>query len=799
MASFMGGLGNIVRRAVGMAPEETEIKAGERGPAPYPIGDELDPIKYAAYSRELMEEQRASMSSMFITWTQNILFLAGLQWFKYDPMAGAFTLPNLPKWKERPVRNLLLPIFKTFLGKVTKNRPAGVCIPASTEPQHIQAAQLGNEVIEAKWFELKLPKILRRALTWVFTTGNAWVMTYWNTDSGLLMPLTAQVQGIKHDELTGDPVMNPGQPMMDGLGQPMVDEMGQPMLDDGDPVMELIECPCDENGDPILDEQGNYDLEASPAIIDIGEVGYKVFSGFQVFPEAGAEADEDIRHFLIAEPLTLRDIYQRWPHAKRNVIPEDTTQIDRFAHLVSIFASGADTHIASSQTKRDAQIPKGLVLHYYERPNQEKPEGRHWVSVGDQLLEAPGPLPDGIWPPVRRLYDVEVTGRYHAEATLTAGIGPQREYNEGCAQIKEHNNLMQRGKWLVPRGSQIGRGQITNEPGEVIQHTPGMEPKMADIKPLPLTVFEERDRALQDLQSIMGMHQSTMGEAPPGVTSGRAFLTLQEADDTDLGPFIEMLETVVAEINWDTLRLIQRNYTEERLLRISGKNNSFRVKAFKGEDLTGVVGVKPQAGSAFPWSASARQSMLIDLGTSFPNLFVDPETGAFDSERFRRMLPLGGMESVDDSGDLDIAEALREEEIFKEWNGAIDPMTNAPDLPTPMPWQNHQAHLKQHASLLKSADFFDLAQEVQDAFVQHWMATAQAFQAQQMPVIDADGDGIPESPAAPGTAGALAAVTDPMAPGGAGAGITAAGDPSAEMDAARADVNTTRQSVAGPT
>lgn len=796
--SMTSKLGDFVRRAVGMGPDESdEIETGKRGPAPYPVKDDDDPIKYAVYSKSLMEEQRSAMEPLFITWTQNILFLAGLQWWKYDPFAGGFVLPKVPIWKERPVRNLLLPMFKTFLGKVLKNRPASTSIPASTEPQHLQAAQLGNEVLEAKWFELKNSQLLRRAATWVFTTGNAWILTYWNKDSGLLIPLTAQVQAAKHDATTGEPVLGDPTPMTDEMtGQPMVDPAtGQPAMQQGEPVMELIECPCDENGDPILDADGNYDLEAQPAIIDIGEVAHRVYSGFQVFPDPSAETDDDVRFFVIADPMTHREIYQRWPGAK-NVVAEDTTQIDRFTHMISVFASGADTHIAASQTKRDQMIPKGLVLHYFEKPKQETPGGRHWVSVGDQLLESPGPLPDGIWPMLTHLGDVEVPGRYHKEATLTAGIGPQREYNELCAQIKEHNNLMQRGKWLVPQGSNIKRGQITNQPGEVIQYTPGSgEPKMADIKPLPNTVFEERDRCLQDLQQVMGMHQSSMGEAAPGVTSGRAFLTLQEADDTDLGPWIEMLENAVAEIGWNELQLIQRYYTEERLLRISGKNNSFRVKSFKGEDLKGVVGVKPQAGSAFPWSASARQSMLIDLGTSFPQLFTDPETGQFDSERFRRMLPLGGMEAVDDSGDLDVAEALREEDIFKAWKGEMDPMTGLPDLPTPQPWQNHQTHLKQHASLLKSAEFFELPQETQDAFVQHWLMTAQLLQRQAAAAVDTDGDGVPDSPAAQGTAGAQ---TEPPQPGKP-AGVVSAGAPPAALDAARADVDRTREAVAGPT
>lgn len=679
------------------APVDVEL-----APAAYPRDDEGDPADYAVFSRALLDEGRQAMEPLFITWTQNLLFLAGLQWWAYDKVTGAFLPTKAAKWKEKPVRNLLVPYFKHVMAKLTKNRPRMKAVPASTDPEDIHSGILGDDVLKAKWIELKLTRILRRAIAWFIGTGNVYLQPFWNRDSGLLQPLTTLVNALVTDEF-GDPVVG----------------------DDEQPLMETVECPCGADGEPLLDEQGNFDMEAEPHYIDIGEVGYRVRSPFQVFVDPGAEADEDVTYMLIVEAMTLREIHRRWPDTEEQVVAEDTQEIDRFDDLISGLSAGSDTYLEGQGYSKDSEVPKALVVSYNQRPSVKYPMGRNWVTVGRQLLDDPGPLPDGIWPVATRFTDIEVPGRYHCEATMTSAVGLQREYNESNAQIKEHHNVLLRGKWLVPIGSNIRRGQITSEPGEVIQHTPGLPPVQAELRPLPNAVYSEREKIFADFQFITSTHSISMGDPPPGITSGRAFLVLQEADDSDLGPGIESLEEFVAETSWLTLQIIQQFYEEPRLVRISGENHRYLVRSFKGADLDAIVDVEPQVGSAFPWSQTAKQSMMIDLVQAVPDLFMDPDTGQFDTEKFRRMLPVGGEEALGLGSDLDVSEALREEEEFEDWDGV------AP-LPIPQPWQKHIIHNRQHERILKSASFRNWPEHAQKAFLEHWAQTDLAIQEQQM-------------------------------------------------------------------
>jgi hypothetical protein len=682
-------------RSLDLELDQRLDEAPELGPAPYPETDDESEEKYAVYSRAMLDERRTAMETLFFTWTQNLLFLAGKQWWKFDPVAGSFVSPTVPKWRERPVRNILLPFFRNVLAKLTKNRPQSSCVSASTDPEDMEAAELGNDVLRAKWQEKGVGKKLKKAVAWMIPTGNAYIKPSWNTDAGIFVPLTTLVEAGKYDEAGG----------MVGT--------------------EVIEVPCDEEGDPLLDEEGGYETEAEPAYVDIGDIDFQVLSPFQVFADIGATEDDDVRFLVIVEPLTLREIARRWPDAGP-IQAEDVSEIDRFDSFISGVAAGPDTQfMGTGIEEQDAAVAKALVIHSYERPKSTHPMGRHWVSVGRQLLERPGPLPDGIWPVVVHLEDVPDPGRYNSKSVMTDAVGIQREYNEASGQIKEHHNLLLRGKWLVPIGSNIRRGQITEEPGEVIQHTPGFPPTQADLKALPAPVYAEREKILEDFQLITSMREVSMGSAPPGVSSGRAFLVLQEADDSDLGPTITMLEEGIAELSWLSIQIIQRFYDEERLIHITGENNQFKVRSFQGADLSGIVDVVPQYGSATPWSKTAMQSMMIELAATVPAMFTDPETGEFDQERFRRVLPIGGEKAVGLQGELDIAEALREDEAFELWDGQSQ-------LPMVMPWQNHATHLRQHGRTLKSAIFRTWAPEAQQALTEHWVETQNTIMELEM-------------------------------------------------------------------
>lgn len=668
----------------------------------YPKGDELEPEDYFAYCNELWQEQDGALEPLHQSWVQNLLFLQNMQWFERDRISGKWQHRTGPAWRRWPVTNLVLPYYRNVLAKATKQKPASTAIPASLDPSDIHAARLAEDVLEAKWVELRMARTIRRFVSWAILTGNGYLYPFWNEETGKMEPLMQRIEVGVYEEGTHE----------------LVDQVE-------------MDCPCDHDGQPFMREDGTYDVEREPLYRDIGDVGVRALNPFQVRVDPGAEEEEDVRWFIIAEAVPIRDLERSFPEFRGQFHSSDVGDLDRYDALISGAGLGPDTQVVAGQVDTGEQVPKAIIYHYHERPCDDYPEGRYFAVTEGVLLQEPGPLAEGIWPCLVHLKDLDIPGRYHGGCTMESVVGLNREYNEVNQQILEHHQLLLRGKWLVPIGSQIRRGTITQEPGEVIQHTPGLAPSQAELRPLPSAVYNERDRIQNDFQLVTGIHKVSLGEAPQGVTSGRAFLVLQEADDTDLGPFIAALELAVAEISWMILQIMQSRYDDERLVRSVGRDRSYRIQAFRGADLGGVADVVPQTGSAFPWSQAARQSAMIDLLTAVPDLFVDPETGQLDRARIQRELIVGGIETSFADADVDYNEVQREHARIEE---IVVPPGIPPEeaqaavmeaIPPIRPWQNHTYHLHQHARLLKSAEIEAWHPAARMALEMHYQQTVE--------------------------------------------------------------------------
>jgi hypothetical protein len=689
---------------------------GVENVAPYPTGPaDTDQQRraYAHYVSALWDEQTDGLRALHLTWELNLLFLGNQHWHSLTHSGWRQTPAE--DWEKRPTTNLCLPYYVNFLAKSTKTRPATQVVPASSEPGDMQAAQLGDEVLEAKWVELACQKRYRALAGWTIATGNGFALPFWNTRSGKLRELTAPMEV----------------PVYWAPGEPMLQDMGDGVME---PVTEVLDVPCDEDGEPMLGPDGRPRKGAMPHVIDAGEVDFRIFSPFQVRVNPEATCDEDVQSFTVAEPMSLREIHRRWPELAPHVMPEDVTQImGTQATLAGLMRplDGSSGPQVSPKDERVSQLPRALVKHYYEKQTPEYPQGRYWVSAGDVLLEDPQPLPDGLFCLIH-MQDVEVPGRYHAMSRLEAVVSINRDYNELSARIAEHHELFASGKYAVPRQAGIRAGGITRRPGEVVEYNYPYEPKAMQIPALPQSVFADRERLLGDFERVSGMRAVSQGGTSGGVTAGIAIMQLQEADDADMGPFLQSGEEAVAKLAAAWLTLIQNNYTDERLYYAAGPGRRYMAKSFRASDLDGAVDVIPQSGSSRPGSEVARQAVVMELAKVAPFLFEDPERpGMPDAARFARALQLGGIESVYEAEDSDVSEALRIEDQLSRVGG-VDEEGDVLELVTPQPWQNLEVHYRQHRRTLVGAQWREWPEEAQAALVQRFLAVKAAVEMARM-------------------------------------------------------------------
>lgn len=127
-------------------------------------------------------------------WYLNIAYYVGQQYLAYDKTTKKLYEPPKDPTDIRLVANRISPIIRTELAKITKNKPIMTVIPASSEDEDINAAKIGEKIMEYLEYELDLQAKDRELIRWGLTCGTGFVKPYWKDSKG---------QKVKHPE-TGE-------------------------------------------------------------------------------------------------------------------------------------------------------------------------------------------------------------------------------------------------------------------------------------------------------------------------------------------------------------------------------------------------------------------------------------------------------------------------------------------------------------------------------------------------------------------------------------------------------------------
>jgi hypothetical protein len=655
-------------------------------------------LEKAQYSTARYNIQRDYYSGLYRFWSRSILFLLGKQWLLWNKTTKQWTPEkNVPKWRQQPVTNLVYRFYKNALAKLTKQRPAFDCVPPSGDSDDRAAAELGNALLKFWWRQLKLSQFLQRAIGWMLSTGNAWALVDWDPLAGKISPLTTaytRKTGEDEDETTED-------------------------------------VPADKDGDPIVKDDGTPDMDAEPHQMPQGEISVRLISPFSVRMNPEAESVEDATEFYIGTIKPSNVLEKEWnlPYSTLAGVGNDeqVTILD----IISAASTGT-TGVLGFFNGSDNSMAKGqrsMELRYYAKPDDDFPSGRHWISVDGKMVLPEEDLPNGFWPPLVAYQDLAPPGQAIAMGPVGQLTPIGEAYNTINGKIQENNVTMAMGgKWLLsPEDKSLA---IDSDPGQKIVskgYAAGKPPMQLEPKGLPEQVYAERERIMQDWQFVSGMSETDLGGKPEGVSSGRGFLVLQEASDSQWGPTLLNQEGFLEECGRRMLVIAHRKYTEERTVKIGGENGVWQFRAFKGADLTDSMDVQVQSGSSFPWSRAARQDTALSLIQSLPGLVTNPQSGEVDVQKLGRLTDVGGLDAISREEDPDSDEIEREHAQFEDPE-FVDPYTKS-KFPQIGIWQDHAKHLIGHGNFFKrdKARFDRMPKARQDGFIQHYQATMQAI------------------------------------------------------------------------
>jgi hypothetical protein len=276
---------------------------------------------------------------------------------------------------------------------------------------------------------------------------------------------------------------------------------------------------------------------------------------------------------------------------------------------------------------------------------------------------------------------------------------------------------------LLPRSGDVDYYGV---PGEVITYNdmnPGAIPQFLTPPPMPGYVLQEIDRIEAAMREVSGQHEISNGSVPSGVTAASAINLLLEQDDTRLGPQIYEMERAIGIAGGMLIRIMGKNYTDERVLRAIGQDGSFDTTVVRGELLKGVDRVDVQAGSQMPASKAAKQAAMAQVfQLAVQNgLPLDP----YGLQVFMRDYQVGGLENLFGSISDDLQQTNREHRRL--YSGDTFPCNQ---------FDNHPFHLEAHANEQKTARYEQADEETKRRFMDHVQTHLAATAPPPQPQVD---------------------------------------------------------------
>lgn len=736
------------------------------------------------------------------TWVKTILFLLGRQWLKWmDGKRRYTTDTDQPAWRQQPVTNVTYAVYRTLAAKLSKQKPTLEVVPPSGDSYARESARLGQSVLIYLWRALKKPAKVRRALGWFLCTGQVYLRVHWDPDAGKRVPLTKLVEVPNPDhnpaDASSEPTMDRPCPC-DEDGEPIRKNASEQPLGEGQGTASATKVTSDDGADVPDAGEGSaeqeYDFDAEAALVPEGEIAFDFENPMCVRFNPDAEDADDAYEMFVAKLLPKQKAAKHFEVKETDLDSGGDGDRQMYQDLMASAATGSGwlggQNILGSQlgaSQDEALGERVLVIEYYHAPEDDFPEGRHWISIGRTKVwpkkddkdfpNGEAELPNGFWPPLIPVLSLPIPGQPQAMGVLPQIVPLNEQLNTLDGKIKENEFTMSTGGKWIKHPADKGLS-INSDPAQVLTskgYALGKPPVQAELKGLPEAVYKERDVLMDKVRLVGALSETGMGKPPAGVTAGRPMLVEQEEVDSVLTPDLEAWETAFEEVGRRELVLAQRHYREERKIKIRGERGQWEVRAFDGTDLVDGLDVRVQVGSSFPWSKAAQWNAKVDMLTKFPGLVQQPD-GSVNQERMAEILDVAGsgLDAFESDEDEDLVEVQREHAMFE----AYDPQRGTLELPQVAFWQSQPKHLEAHYRFMKMdrARYERWNEAAQQAFLAHMREHAIYVDELAEHLVSASGAGLPEGPPAPQQATAPGA-----GPAGSGAPPPGGGPPNLQL------------------
>ena len=616
---------------------------------------------------EDLEKRKTERSPLEQQWTLNANFLVGNQYCEINPYRGDIEqLESVYDWLEREAFNQIAPLVETRIANLKKINYMMKVNPATNELDDYAKAETSTSVLQHTQRVSDFESKKNNMISWNELTGNCFWLSWWDKDKGEKYA-----------------------------------------------VEQLLEV--DDNGIEKSKETAYYQ----------GDLDYGLITPYELYPESIFKQTVEAQRSIILEQVkTIDDIYDLYG------IKVEGSNIETF-ELTPLASGGGFGYENTTLTIGHRTVDNAeKVITYFERPSKHKPNGQMIIIVGDEHLVYYGDLPYSRIPIVQSVC-IEVAGQFFGKSAIERMIPIQRAYNGCVNRIHEYIKRIAIGSYIAEEGS-INVEEFEAEgqaPGKLVIYKQGTNaPIPTQIGQLPNEIMQERYNLKQDLEYAAGVSQLMVyGQAPSGVTSGKALDNLMEIDNTRLSLTGDHIRNSVRKLAIMWLEIYKKYAKTHRIVNYVGGNNIGKAIVWSHEDINS-YDVDYVTENELMTSEEKQKENFFNCFNM--GLFLD-ENGRLPTRvkiKAKEFMKCGNYSDIMGIDELQIQAAQRENVFFE--NGVVPEVSE---------FDEHEIHIEEHLRYVLQMEFQllkkkkpEYAQALENHLKQHKEIAKQEEQQQMM-------------------------------------------------------------------
>ncbi len=433
----------------------------------------------------------------------------------------------------------------------------------------------------------------------------------------------------------------------------------------------------DDAGVPVFDEETGEPKYEEGAPIHQGMLRVEALSPYDIARDMGTRHFKDCKWHMVKRRFNKWDIAAEYEEHRQEVLSQPSVEqedIDR-----GLWKGDVD----SIGRKFTDQI---YVVELYALPTKALPAGRYARAVGDTVLESSDMLQYKRLPVVISAPESTIDVAVGSSSTRDL-LAPQQAYDSVLSNLLSNNDTFGRGNILTADTHDLDVKDVTGGLQKVT-YTPS--PDAPPPGPMELPRLSEADMKFaemlqQMMQVLSGVNDVVRGDPQSSLKAGVALALVSAMAIQQNSMLQKAFAYLLREMAIRIIETYRAFATTERVVEVTGSNETRTVKKFVGSDLNRIMSITVELGSPLMRTTAGKKELADAVTDPARNWPDEPIT----REQYITMIETGRLPQMF-RPDKAEAVAIREE---------CEALANGEPTQV-LASDHHQSHIREHKALL---------------------------------------------------------------------------------------------------